>query len=45
MKLAELANLIGGKISGDPDVEINGASGINEAKDGDITFLVNKKMT
>jgi UDP-3-O-[3-hydroxymyristoyl] glucosamine N-acyltransferase len=44
MKLAELANLIGGKISGDPDVEINGASGIKEAKDGDITFLANKKM-
>ena len=44
MKLAELANLIGGKISGDPDVEINGASGIKEAKDGNITFLVNKKM-
>lgn len=44
MKLLKLADLIGGKISGDPDVEINGAAGIKEAKDGDITFLDNKKM-
>ncbi|MBI4848494.1 MAG: UDP-3-O-(3-hydroxymyristoyl)glucosamine N-acyltransferase [Nitrospirae bacterium] len=43
MKLKELADIIGGKISGNPDVEITGASGINEAGQGDITFLADKK--
>ncbi|MBI5739231.1 MAG: UDP-3-O-(3-hydroxymyristoyl)glucosamine N-acyltransferase [Nitrospirae bacterium] len=43
MKLKELANIIGGKICGDPDVEIKGAAGIKEAKEGDITFLAEKK--
>jgi len=43
MKLKELADIIGGKIYGDPDVEIRGAAGIKEAKEGDITFLSEKK--
>lgn len=43
MKLRELADRIGGRISGDPDIEITGVSGINEAKQGDITFLGDKK--
>ena len=43
MKLRELADRIGGRISGDPDIEITGVSGINEAKHGDITFIVDKK--
>jgi UDP-3-O-[3-hydroxymyristoyl] glucosamine N-acyltransferase len=43
MKLRELADRIGGRISGDPDVEITGVSGIDEAKEGDITFLLDKK--
>ncbi|MBI4682983.1 MAG: UDP-3-O-(3-hydroxymyristoyl)glucosamine N-acyltransferase [Nitrospirae bacterium] len=43
MKLRELADLIGGSISGDPDVEITGAAGIEEAKEGDITFLLDRK--
>ena len=44
MKLRELAELTGGRISGDPDVEITGVSGIKEAQEGDITFLTDKKI-
>lgn len=43
MKLKEAADLVGGKISGDPDVDITGASGIREADPGDITYLSEKK--
>ncbi len=45
MKLREIAGIIGGRILGDPDVEITGVSGINEAKPGDITFLSGKKKS
>lgn len=43
MKLKELAPLLSGEILGDPEIEITGVSGINEAKDGDITFVSAKK--
>ncbi|RJQ13705.1 MAG: UDP-3-O-(3-hydroxymyristoyl)glucosamine N-acyltransferase [Nitrospiraceae bacterium] len=43
MKLKQLAELTGGRICGDPDVEITGVSGIKEAKQGDITFLAARK--
>jgi len=43
MKLKELADLIGGSVSGDQEVEITGVSGIDEAKHGDITFIADKK--
>lgn len=43
MKLKELAALTGGTISGDPEVEITGVSGIKEAAMGDITLLADKK--
>lgn len=39
MKLRELAAIIGGRITGDPEVEITGVAGIENAKEGDITFL------
>jgi len=39
MKLRELAALIGGRIAGDPEVEITGVAGIENAGEGDITFL------
>ncbi|MEW6714534.1 MAG: UDP-3-O-(3-hydroxymyristoyl)glucosamine N-acyltransferase [Nitrospirota bacterium] len=45
MKLREIAGIIGGSIVGNPDVEITGASGINEARQGDITFLSGKKKS
>ncbi len=43
MKLSELANLTGGRISGNPDIEITGVAGINEARKGDITYLADNK--
>ncbi len=43
MKLRELADLIGGKLLGNAESEITGASGIREAKEGDVTFLADKK--
>lgn len=44
MKLRELASLIHGEIIGDESIEITGASGIREAKEGDITFLSARKF-
>lgn len=41
--LKELATLVGGELIGSPTVVIAGASGIKEAKAGDITFLANIK--
>ena len=46
MKLKELASLLNGEIIGPPqadETEIAGVSGIDEAKEGDITFLSSKK--
>ncbi len=43
MKLRELADITGGRVSGDPDVEITGVSGIKEAGEGDITLLSDRK--
>ncbi|HEW81548.1 MAG TPA: UDP-3-O-(3-hydroxymyristoyl)glucosamine N-acyltransferase [Nitrospirae bacterium] len=43
MKLKELAILTGSTISGDPEVEITGVSGIIDAAEGDITLLADNK--
>lgn len=43
VRLAELAELVGGEIDGDPDVEITGINSINLAVAGEITFLSNPK--
>lgn len=43
MKLSEIASLVHGEIFGDPNLEIRGVSGINEAREGDITFLSGKR--
>ena len=43
MKLREIAELIGGQIVGNPEVEITGISSIDDAQKGDITFLADKK--
>jgi UDP-3-O-[3-hydroxymyristoyl] glucosamine N-acyltransferase len=42
-KLEELAEIVGGEIEGNADVEISGVAGIREAKAGDITFVANPK--
>ncbi len=43
--LKEIAKLIGGRVIGDGDVLITGASGIREATEGEITFLSNPKYS
>ena len=43
--LNEIAKLIGGKLIGDGEILITGASGIREAQEGDITFLANPKYS
>jgi len=39
----ELANLVGGQIEGDPSVRITGAKDVEDADDGDVTFVADKK--
>lgn len=41
--LAEIANIVNGEVVGDEDLVITGLSGIQEAKEGDLTFLANSK--
>ncbi|MFA6358347.1 MAG: UDP-3-O-(3-hydroxymyristoyl)glucosamine N-acyltransferase [Candidatus Omnitrophota bacterium] len=43
--LKEIAELIGGRVVGNGDTLITGASGIREAVQGDITFLANSKYS
>jgi UDP-3-O-[3-hydroxymyristoyl] glucosamine N-acyltransferase len=43
MKLHELAAALGCELTGDPDVEITGVAGLEQAGPGDLTFLANKK--
>ncbi|MBU1702445.1 MAG: UDP-3-O-(3-hydroxymyristoyl)glucosamine N-acyltransferase [Candidatus Eisenbacteria bacterium] len=43
--LGELARLLSGSLSGDPDIPINGINGIREAVSGEITFLSNPRYT
>jgi UDP-3-O-[3-hydroxymyristoyl] glucosamine N-acyltransferase len=42
-KLGELAEIVGGEVEGNAELEIRGVAGIREAKTGDITFLANPK--
>ena len=44
MKLAEIASLLGATLeNGDPEAEITGVAGIEEASAGHITFVANPK--
>jgi UDP-3-O-[3-hydroxymyristoyl] glucosamine N-acyltransferase len=43
LKLKEIAQILGGTIDGDEDTVINNISGIEDAKEGDITFIANPK--
>ena len=45
MKLGELANWLGAELRGDPDFEVTGVKGIEEAGPTDITFVANPKYT
>ena len=44
MKLSELASKTGATVEGE-DVEITGAAGLDEARDGHVTFLSNPRYT
>jgi len=39
VKLKLAADFVGGVVIGDPEIEINGIAKIEEAKEGDLTFL------
>lgn len=39
MRLRDISALTGGSIIGDPNIEISGVSGLEEAKRGDVTFI------
>jgi UDP-3-O-[3-hydroxymyristoyl] glucosamine N-acyltransferase len=43
MKLQALAEKLGCELEGDPNIEITGVAGIEEAQPGDLTFLANRK--
>jgi UDP-3-O-[3-hydroxymyristoyl] glucosamine N-acyltransferase len=43
MKLGALAALLGCELRGDGDVEITGVAGLEDASDGDLTFVANPK--
>jgi len=42
-RLKEIADLVQGKVVGNPAIEITGVSGIREAESGQITFLANPR--
>lgn len=43
MNAAEVSRFLGGELSGNPDMPITGVAGVNDAKEGDATFLADKK--
>jgi UDP-3-O-[3-hydroxymyristoyl] glucosamine N-acyltransferase len=43
MKLSAIAQRLGCALEGDPNLEISGVAGIEEAQTGQLTFLVNRK--
>ena len=43
MKLEQVASLVSGILEGDGSIEINGVRGVHDAKEGDITFLMQNK--
>lgn len=44
IRLCEIAKILGAEIQGDGSLEIHGASGLGEARKGDIAFLEKKEM-
>jgi UDP-3-O-[3-hydroxymyristoyl] glucosamine N-acyltransferase len=43
MKLKELADMLGAELTGPAEVDIRGAAGIHEAREGQITFIAGRK--
>jgi UDP-3-O-[3-hydroxymyristoyl] glucosamine N-acyltransferase len=42
-KLCELADIVGGELEGDGEIQIHGVAGIREARPGEITFVANPR--
>lgn len=42
--LQQLADLVGGRVEGEPDLPIRGLNGIEYAQPGEITFILDKKQ-
>lgn len=42
-RLSELAQFVGGTVTGDGEIEISGVASIDEARSGEITFIANPK--
>ncbi|MBF0320489.1 MAG: UDP-3-O-(3-hydroxymyristoyl)glucosamine N-acyltransferase [Nitrospirae bacterium] len=45
MKLIEISDMLGGRVTSGHDITIGGACGINDARKGQITYLADKKLT
>ena len=43
MRLIELAELIGGRVVGNPDLEISGAASVDRAVEGEISFAMDRQ--
>ena len=43
MKLEQVASLVSGTLAGEGAAEISGARGVENAREGDITFLMHNK--
>ena len=43
MRLADIAEFLRGELSGDPDIEITGIAKIEDAGEGDLSFIANPK--
>ena len=43
MKVSDIARLVGAKVEGNADLEISGIGKIEEAREGELTFLANPK--
>ena len=43
MKLSEVAQKLGCRLEGPPEVEITGVAGIEQAEPGQLTFLANRR--
>jgi UDP-3-O-[3-hydroxymyristoyl] glucosamine N-acyltransferase len=44
MKLKELADMLGAELTGPADIDIRGAAGVQEAREGQITFITGKNL-
>ena len=42
-KVKDIAKFINGELAGDGEILINGLNGVNEAKEGDLAFILNAK--